>query len=252
MDKRQRENDEVEIDLIELAKALWHRAWAVVLAVALFGGIAFSCAAFLVTPLYQARALMYVNNSTFSVGSTSVSISPNELSAAQQLVDTYVVILKTRTTLCKVIEKAGLGYSYDQLNSMIEAAPVNSTEIFEIVVTSPDPNEAELIANTITEVLPDKISDIVDGASVRVVDYAVVPSRKSSPNITRYTALGMMAGFVLSCGIIVVLHLFDTTIHGPEYLTQNYDLPILAVIPDTAGRGAGESGYYKEKEAAGK
>lgn len=247
--EKQRRKEYVEIDLIEIAKSLCRRGWAVILAMVLFAGAAFSYAAFFVTPLYQARALMYVNNSTFSVGNTSVSISPSQLSAAQHLVDTYVVILKTRTTLNKVIEEADLNYSYGQLYKMIQAGPVDSTEVFEIVVTSPDPREAERIANTIADVLPDKISDIVDGSSVRVVDYAVVPSRKASPNITKYVSAGLMLGFLVSCVVLVTLQIFDTTIYNTDCLSLNYDLPVLAVIPDTSSRKSSEGSYYQSGQS---
>ncbi len=61
MDKTQNpNNNEMVIDLVQLAKALWHRAWAIVLAMVIFGGAAFGYARFLITPLYQAGAMMYV------------------------------------------------------------------------------------------------------------------------------------------------------------------------------------------------
>ena len=95
MDKTQNpNNNEMVIDLVQLAKALWHRAWAIVLAMVIFGGAAFGYARFLITPLYQASAMMYVNNSSINVGSTQVDL--NDLTAAQSLVETYIVILKTR------------------------------------------------------------------------------------------------------------------------------------------------------------
>lgn len=236
------QNEELEVDLIQLLQALWHRAWVIVLA-AVFGAAAlFSYARFFITPLYEAETLMYVNNSSFSAGSTSFSITPSELTAAKNLVDTYTVILKTRRTLNDVIEQADLDYSYEQLKTMISAAPVNNTEVFNIKVTSPDPREAELIANTIAEILPNKIADIVDGSSVRIVDYAIVPSHKASPSITKYTAIGMVLGVVLSCAVIVVLELLDTQIHSEDYLMKTYGLPVLAVIPDLTS--AKNRGYY--------
>lgn len=253
MENRQhKNNDELEIDLLALAKALWQRAWAIALAMAIFGTMAFSYAAFMITPLYKAKALMYVNNTAFSMGNASISITPGELSAAQSLVETYVVILKSRTTMEKVIEEADLKYSYGQLNGMVKASPVPNTEIFEVEVTSANPQEAELIANTIAKILPDRIADIVDGSSVRIVDYAVVPSHKASPSITKYTAMGMMLGFVLSCGVIVVMKLMDTTITSVDYLIQNYDLPILAVIPEMNPEKSGDHGYYKRSQTDGK
>src|SRR5699024_8716966 len=100
------------------------------------------------TPLYEAEALMYVNSNEISVGSTKLSISAAELSAAQSLVETYIVILNTRTTLNDVVEQTGVSYTYEQLRKMISAESVNGTEVFSITVTSPDPKEAELLANT--------------------------------------------------------------------------------------------------------
>ena len=57
---------------------------------------------------------------------------------------------------------------------MITASAVNGTEIFEIVVTNPDNQKAELIANTIADVLPKKIANIVEGSSVRIVDLSLI------------------------------------------------------------------------------
>lgn len=220
----------MEIDLLGLAGVLWHRAWVIVIAMLLCGAAAFSFTYFFIVPQYQSSALMYVNNSSISVGSTSVSLS--DLSASQTLVDTYIVILKTRLTLNEVIEQAELTYSYEDLRDMISASSVNSTEIFEVTVTSPDPAEAERIANTIVRVLPVKISEIMDGSSVRTVDFAVQPVKKSSPSITKNVALGMILGLALSCGVIILLELMDESIRDEEDLTRDYDLPVLAVVPD--------------------
>ena len=235
-------NEEMVIDLVQLAKALWRRAWAILLAMVVFGGAAFSYAYFIITPLYKASAMLYVNNSSLSVGSTKVDLS--DLNAAQSLVDTYIVILKTRTTLEDVIEAAGLSYDYETLSDMIEAGAVNSTEVFEIQVTSPDPAEAEKIANTIAELLPDRIAEIVDGSSVRIVDYAVVPSHKASPSLSRYTLLGLLLGAVVSCGVIVLMVLFDEQIRDEDYVRETFDLPLLAAVPDLTAKSTGDY-YYR-------
>ena len=233
-----------EIDLLELAKALLRRWWALVLAVVIFGMAAFGYTYFLIDPLYKSSALLYVNNSDISLGSTSFSISSADLSAAQKLVNTYIVILKSRTALNEVKSRANLDYSYEELKGMISAAPVNSTEVFEVVVTSKNPAEAERIANTIASVLPDKISDIVSGSDVRIVDYAVIPSHRSSPSYTRNTAIGMIIGLIISAIVIIIAYLMDDNIRSEDYLTQTYpDIPLLAVIPDMVG-SKHSGGYY--------
>ena len=246
------EKDLAEIDLIRLAAALWRRGWVILLAMLLCGAAAFSCTAFLMTPLYQSSALMYVNNGSISVGDAYVSLA--DLNASKTLVDSYIVIMKTRLTLNEVIERANLDYTYEELCEMVSADAVNATEIFRITVTGPDPAETERIANTIVDVLPDKFSEIMEGCSARAVDYAVVPDRRSSPCVFKYTAAGLLAGLILSCGIIVLRELFDDQIREDEYLAQAYGLPVLANIPDLlssrerAGYGGHDAYYGAGKE----
>lgn len=254
---RKQEDTELEIDLLELLRALLHKAWIIILVTILSGVALFSYAKFFVTPIYQASAMMYVNNSSISVGSTSFSLS--DLNAAQSLVNTYVVILKSRATLTEVKEELNLEYSYEQLKNMIVAAPVDSTEVFEIIVTSPSPEEAKLIANKAAEILPNKIASIMDGSSARIVDYAVTPSSQVSPNVMRYTGLGVLLGFVLSCAVIIILKLMDQTIQSEDYLTENYKYPVLSLIPElshsstsSGARGYNYEYYQQSKSGSGK
>lgn len=236
---------EYDIDLFRILKVLWQNVIKIAICSIVCGIIAFSYTIFMVTPLYQANCMIYVNNSSFSVGGSSFSISSADISASQSLVDTYIVILKSRATLNEVIEEAGLEMSYGQLSGMVSASPVNETEIFRVTVTSPDPDQAKLIANTIAEVLPVKVSDIIDGSSVRIVDYAVKPSVKSSPSVTKNTSVGLVIGFGLMSLIVVLLDLFDDVIRNEDYLTQTFDIPILATIPNLGGGSHGRYGYRK-------
>ena len=222
--------DEVEIDLLAIAKLLINRAWIIILSMVIVGAVLFSYALFFITPTYKAAAKMYVNNSNISIN--NISISSSELTAAKSLLEVYVVILKTRITLERVIEETGLEYTYEQLYEMISASSVNDTEIFEITVTSTSPSEAELIVDKIVEVLPQRIADVVDGSSVKLVDHAVIPTQKAAPNCTKYAIMGFIIGAVLSSGAVIVSQLFDNTVSGEEYLTQKYDIPVLVVVPD--------------------
>lgn len=246
----QQKEEYIEIDLMRLLKAMWHHLTAIALAAILCGGAGFLLAYCVVPPKYQASALLYVNNSSISVGSTSISLS--DLSASQTLVDTYIAILNTRLTLNEVIAQAGVDYTFEEItrSKMIEAEAVNGTEIFEVTVTSRDPEEAERVANTIVRVLPDKIAQIVDGSSVRTVDLAVVPERKSSPSYTVYTLVGALAGLLLSAGVVIIRELLDDQIHGEDDLLQTYSLPVLAGVPDllAAQGGKGYGSYYAAAE----
>ncbi len=232
----------IEIDIIRLLKSVLHKLWAVVLAAVIFGASTFGFTYLFIEPTYEARTLLYVNNSSFSVGNTSFNISTSSLSAAQELVNTYIVILKARTSLNEIIEYADLDRNYTELQDMISAAPVNSTEIFEVVVTSTDPAESEKIANAIATLLPKRIAEIVDGSSVRVVDYAIVPTSRSGPSYAKNTFIGMVIGIIVSVAIIILRDLFDVFVREEQYLTQTYSYPILAAIPNM--RNSKTGGYY--------
>ncbi len=241
--------NEETIDLLQLAAALWKKAWAIALTAAVFGIAALLYTVMFIKPLYKAEALMYVNSSNISVGNTKLSISQAELNAAQTLVDTYIVIMNTRTTMEDVIQQSGVPYTYEEMmeKKMVRAAAVNGTEVFAIEVTSTSPKEAELLANTIARILPEKIASIVEGSSARIVDYAVEPAKKDSPSISRNTLLGVLLGIVLSSGVIVVLELLDEQIHDSDYLIQTYDIPVLAVIPDLLSNKSSND-YYQSVE----
>lgn len=239
---RQRVTEEEDtIDLLELLKTLWKHALPIILVtvLALCGGYAAS--KFLIAPKYTSSVTFYVNNSNQNQ-SGSYSISTTELSAAKTLVDTYVVILKMRPTLEDVQQNTGLSYTEEELKKMISADSVDGTEIFEVKVTGTNAPDTTAIANEIANVLPGHISEVVEGSSVKIVENAVLPTKPTSPNHKKNAMIAAAAAFILMCGIYTVKFLLDTIIHDETYLTQNYDIPVLAVIPDLAEKQ--KSGYY--------
>lgn len=236
------------IDLLHIVKTLWQKIWLIVLSGVIAAGIGFSVSAFLIEPEYSSSIMLYVNNSSFSLGNTSFSISSSEITAAQSLVKTYGEILNNRTTLERVIEKADVPYSYKQLKSKIQSGQSNNTEIMRVDVTTNDPYEAAKIANCIAEVLPVRISEIIDGASMEVVDAAVPNLEKVSPSITQYTAIGLILGVLISAFVFAVGALMDDTIHDEEYILQTYDYPILAKVPDLLGSNSKKYGYYSARK----
>ncbi len=231
------------IDLAHIVKTVIKKAWIVVIASILCAAIGFSIASFLITPTYSSTVMLYVNNSSFNVGDLGFSISSSEISAAQSLVKTYSVLLKNRTTLERVIAQTGVDYEWKELYYMITATPVEDTEIMGITVTCEDPYEAEKIANGIAKVLPKRVTEIVEGSSMEVVDSAVAVTKKVAPNITGTTILGFILGAFISGAAIVVYALMDNTIHDEEYILNTYDYPVLAKIPDLLDTPTQKYGY---------
>ncbi len=235
------------VDFLHIVRSVWHRIWLVVLAGILAGVIGFSYATFFITPKYSSSVMLYVNNSSL-LGNTTFSISSSELTAAQGLVKTYTVILKNRTTLNQVIRKSGLDYSYEELYHMIDASSVNETEVLRVKVTADDPYEAATLANAIADVLPRRISDIIEKSSMKIVDLAVVDTQKVSPSITKHTELGALLGAFVALVILVIVAILDGTIHDEDYLLNNYDYPILAKVPNLLGTSEKQYAYYYQKK----
>lgn len=251
--------EEDTIDLLELAKALWKNILIIALVAVLVGFMAFGYTAFMVKPQYQATASLYVNNSSFSLGATSFSISSADLSASNSLVSVYIYILQSRTTMEDVIKEADLSYTPEELSKMVSAKGVSSTGAFEVTVTSNNPAEAELIANTIAQILPDRISEIVDGSSVRIVDYAVIPSHRAGPSMVKNTAVGILAGGFLAAAVVILRFLLDdrskVMIKSADELREMYpDIQVLAMIPDmrvSEKKSGYYSSYYGQAEKKG-
>lgn len=239
-------NGETVIDLFELLGALVKKIWIVVILTVVGAILAFAYTLLLVTPMYKSSALLYVNNSDFSLGNTSFSLTTGDLSASKSLVETYSVILKSRTVINQVIELSGENYTYDQMKGMVEASSVNNTQIFSITVTSSNPQEAEKLANLFAEVLPNTIAEIVNGNSVKIVDYAVIAAKRSSPNYTKNTAIGAFIGLILSVAIVIISYLRDDIIHSEDYITKTYpNIPLLTVVPDLINTKSDGYGYYR-------
>ena len=251
MDKSEKNSkDYYVIDVEHIIKVVLHKFWVVVIGSILAAAIGFSVAAFVIPPTYSSSIMLYVNNSSFSLGKTSFSISSSEITAAQSLVKTYGEILNNRTTLERVISKAGVTYNYLELSEMITYGSSNDTEIMKVTVVSKDPYEASKIANCISEVLPVRISEIIDGASMEVVDAAIPHLDKIAPSVSKYTVIGFVLGLVLSLIILIIVALKDKTIHDEDYVVNTYDFPILARVPNLLDMQTKKYGYkYYKKES---
>lgn len=236
-----------QIDIMQLLVGILKKWWLAAIGAAVGAVLAFLITYFFITPQYTSSIEMYVNNGKNA--SATQSITQSDITVSRNLVKTYSVILKTRQTLEDVIKKADLDYSYSQLQSMVSASAVNDTEILKVSVTCPDPNNAYKIAATIGIVLPAKISKIVEGSSVSIVDKAIAPTAPSSPNMTRNVALGFLAGAFVALVIIVLLFFFNDLIDSSDKLKAlfNEEIPILAVIPDVS---LDSHGKYSSKTQA--
>ena len=223
------DEQELEINFKQLFDALFSRIWLIASITVMFGVFAFFYSKFAVTPLYKVDSTIYVNSSQNIV---SNNIETNEISASSMMASVFVEMLKSNAIIDEVKVKSGVPYDLDTLRNMITATAVEETPLMRISVVSPNPKEAVLISNVLLEVAPDKMTNIVDGGSVKIIDRPLEPTEPSSPNVLKNTFSGLILGFILSAGIVILMELLDTRVRDEDQLRSMFDLPILAVIPE--------------------
>ncbi len=246
MEEKEKKAAGAELDIKRIALTMVRKWWIIAIVGALCAAIAFVWTFYYITPQYKSSTKFYVNSTTVSFGDVSVGLSMGDLSAAQELVNSYIVILQSRETLNAIIDYADLNMTADGLRGMISASSVNGTEVFEVVVTHPDPYLARDLAYAVAEVLPNRINQIIDGTSAKVVEWPIVAASPSSPSYTTNTMIGLLAGALVSMLAIFLYVVFDVTIRSDEDIARICESPVLAAVPDMSSRTKG--GYYSTPE----
>lgn len=244
---RRNQEGEIVINLLGLFQLLWQKELQIILACIIGGGLCYGATLLLIVPKYTANVYMYANNSNSNDKTTSITTS--DLNASAQLVDTYATIICRDMVLEQVVKAADIEMTTEELADCVAVSAVNSTEVFKVAVESTDPAEAALIANTIAEIAPVRIAEIVDGCSVEIVDYAKVPIEQSSPNYKLSVVLGVFLGFVIWVFVIILHEILDIRIKS-EVDFQSWGLPVLCNIPEFSSASKYEGygyGYAKKK-----
>ena len=240
-----KKDDVVEINLAKLFR-FYLKNWLAILAAGLVCAVlALAYTRFCVTPLYRANVTIYVNN--IKSGQNVDYITGSNLSAAQQLVNTYVNIIKSDTVLNEVIKAGRLDCKPEALRRVMSAQQIEDTEMFVVSVSHPDPEIAAHVVNTIAKVAPAKISGFVEGSSTKIIDYATVPQAPYTPSYSRNIVLGGLLGCILVGIFLTLRYLFDMRIKTEDDIEQYFKAPVLGVIPsfdqDNTKRRNGYGGY---------
>lgn len=225
------EPKEIEIDLRKIFLMLKKRIIFIILGTLITAVIAGCVTEFFITPTYTASCTLYVYSNTDRV-STDSSIGQGEITASQQLVNTYIVVLESDFVLEEVAQNLDLDMTPSQLRSMVSCSQINETEIFSVTVTSESPALAADIANAIADVAPDAIVETIKAGGVSVIDYAKVPSAPSSPNFKTNILVGAVVGFVVTFLAFFIRELFDTSVTSEEDLEREFEnIPVIGNIP---------------------
>ena len=218
----------IEIDLKEFFKILLKKSWIIILCAVLLGTSVLVYTMNFVAPQYQASTTIYINNNS---GHTGQSVSSGDLAVALRLVASYANIIKSERVLNKVASKTGLVLTAPQLQGMVKAEAMGETEMLKVTVTTPNAQMSADIANAIAEVAPSEITEIIEGSSAKIVDYAKVPGSPSSPSYVTSAVLGAAVGAFLVIGVLLLQMVTDARVKSEEDLAKICGIPILGSIP---------------------
>lgn len=224
-----RENDMIEVDLLEIINILWSRFWIVLGAGLLAAVIGFLISKFVLTPVYESTTKIYILNK-----SENTAVTYSDVQMGTQLTKDYAELINSRYVLETVIEQLSLPeMKYKDLLKKVSVNTPTDTRIVSITVTDTDPQQAQSIANCIREVAGAHIQNVMDIDAVNVVEEANFPMIKAGPSVIKWTAVGGILGVFLVCAVVLIHYLLDDTIKTSEDVEKYLGLSTLALIPVT-------------------
>lgn len=239
------------IDLVRLAVYILKRIWLVILCAAIGFGVMYYRAS-KAPDTYTASGTMFVTNSNpnlVNYGYTSTS----DISSAVQLVNIYSEVVKSETVMQRVleyvIEPAGengneddvlLSQKYPGLTTSfvrnaISMKSIHETPMVQVSCTTMDPKLSTDICNSVLQVAPGAIKDVVAAGEAKAQDFAVVPVLSNGRDDKKQGLLGGMSGAVLACALLTLLFMMNHQVEKPGEITDHYTPPILSYIRRTKG-----------------
>ncbi len=224
-----RDNDIVEIDLLEIISILLNRFWVIFGAALLAAAAGFMISKFVLTPTFESTTKIYILNK-----SENTTVTYSDVQMGTQLTKDYAELINSRYVLETVIGQLSLPeMEYKDLLKKVSVHTPTDTRIVSITVTDYDPQQAQNIANCIREVAGEHIQNVMDIEAVNVVEEANLPTVKAGPSVVKWTAVGGILGVFLVCAVILIHYLLDDSIKSSEDVEKYLGLSTLALIPIT-------------------
>lgn len=230
-----------EYSIVEMLQIALRRIKLILLVGVLCAAVAFVYCYMIATPKYQARASVIGSNGNIAADNDAqmntyakdTSIQSGDLTASLSLTETYAIMLKKLPTESQLfidrITEAGLEDYYNN-HSSVSIGTNDETLVIDIVVVSTDSKVAKEIANIYAECASDFIADYNIGM-IKTLSKARVAT-KTSPRTVQTTMLAFLVGAIATAAIVIFLELSDRTINSEDDIKNNYDIPVLGVVPN--------------------
>ena len=223
-------NEDIEIDLWDLLNLIKTRLWIIILSGAILALAVGIYSNYMITPIYTSKTQLYILSKSTSITSLA------DIQIGTQLTQDYMVLVKSRPVVNKVIENLYLDLSYEELVDRVSVSNPSSTRILEIKVNYPNAYLAKRIADEFATVATEQIANIMYTEKPTIVDEGNMPTHPSSPNVIKNGVLGGMLGCMIAAGIVILLYMMDDTIKDSDDVEKYLGLSTLGMIPIEAGK----------------
>lgn len=224
-----KEQDKIEIDVVQVLKVLWKRKLMIALVAIATGVLAFGFSSFIVKPQFTSTTRIYVVNRNQG---DKPGLSNQDLQAGSYLVKDYREIILSQDVLEKVVTDQNLKFDAKALAKKIQVTVPADTRIVSISVKDGNPEEASRIANGLREVAAQKIISVTKVSDVTTLEEARPALSPSSPNIRRNTILGVGVGAGIVILLAISVEVLDDRVKRPEDIEEVMHISLLGVIPN--------------------
>lgn len=239
----QQNNDVIEIDLLEVLKELKKKALIIILVTLIGGGAAGVYAYKFATPIYESTSKIYI------MTQSTPTPSMTDLQMGSALTYDYQEMIVSRRFLVELKSHLGLDYTYNQLKGMVAVNNPSNTRIISISVRSADSEEAKMMANELAIISKKNISEIMQTDEPTFFESAIKSSHPVEPQKAKLISIGLLLGFILAAGIIVIRNVLNDRFTSSEEVERLLELPVLASIPQTETRVNKKKEMRNQKKA---
>ena len=241
-DTKRKEIPEREIDIIPILKELLKKLWLIILVGLILGGAVFVGTKVLIKPTYRSGFTAYVNNKQSKENTDYLTSS--DVTASKQLVLTYQKILTSNTILTAAAKSMELDASYNTLQKLVSTEVKDETEIISVFVVDTDPQFAYDYAQAISKTAPQYMAQIVEGSSMKIIDYPEFSDKRYKPSYSNFALIGFLIGALIVIVFVIIRYFMDDTVKSESDIESSFSIPILGVIPDVSKASNNHSDYY--------
>lgn len=269
MSAEQQNNEEVTIDLRRLFILIRKHIISILIWMIGLGLIAYGVSEYVLVPKYTASTQLLVNrkstdaNQAYANQQADINavttykdiITSNVIlkGASKYLANPVTLVKKatpakkavyrtnddgTRTLVKKAVkakpavykrESKSYSVSASELASAVSVTTTTSSQVLTLSATAETPAKGQAIANAVAKEFKEQIPKIMDVNNVTIVAEAP-KGTKSFPKVSLITAIGVLAGLVISLLIIIIKDLSDTTVRDDSFMTNELGLTNLGEI----------------------